>query len=196
MRRILLLAAALAAALPSGVRAQMAQGGFVALGQGGGGTALLAPRFSLDAGYLVEVGEGDGPFLGARYTFGLHRLRVDQEGYRALFRAEVVEGGEGTLYDTGGDVEAGIAVGVLRVYGFAGIHFYQQFQSPAVLRDGEGEHEVFTHSRQTLALGRGVGVELRVPGTGGGLMGEWYRGGGDDGVMRISGARFGLRWAW
>ena len=195
MRRIVLLAAALSALLPAAASAQHAHGGFVTVGQGGGGTALLAPRFSVDMGYVVEVSEGDGPYVGGRYTLGIHRLRADAAGYQARFGPGEVTGGDGTLYDTGGDIEAGYQLGVLRVYGFTGIHFYQQYQDPAVVRAGGDEQEVITRARQTIANGRGAGVQLRLTPEGS-LVGEWYRGGGGDGVMRISGARFGLRWAW
>lgn len=196
MRRILLLAAALGLALaPTSAGAQVARGGFFLAGQGGDGTALLAPRFSLDAGYMVEVTDGSGPYVGARYTLGIHYLRADEEGFQERYGAGDVRGGGGTLYDTGADVEVGYGVGVLRVYGYTGLHFYQQYQEPATVGSGEFEVEVITRRRQSLSNGRGVGVQLRLTDTGA-VVGEWYRGGGSDGVMRLSGTRFGLRWVW
>jgi hypothetical protein len=195
MRRILPLAALLAAALPVSASAQIDRGGFVTYGQGGGGTTLLAPRFSLDAGYVVEVSEGNGPYVAGRYTFGFHRLRADAAGFEKLYGAGELEGGDGTLYDTGADVEAGYQLGVLRVYGFTGLHFYQQFQDPATLSDEGGEREVYIHSRQSIANARGGGVQLRLTDTGA-IVAEYYRGGGEDGVMRLKGTRFGVRWAW
>jgi hypothetical protein len=196
MRRIVLLAAALGLALaPPAADAQVARGGFLTAGQGGGGTALMRPRFSVDMAYVLEVAERDGPYVGGRYTLGIHYLRADEAGFHARYGAGEVRGGGGTLYDTGGDIEVGYGLGVLRVYGFAGIHYYQQFQERATVGTGEFETEVITRSRQTIAAGRGVGVHLRLTDTGG-IVGEWYRGGGGDGVMVIDGARFGLRWAW
>jgi hypothetical protein len=198
MRRIVLLPAVLSLALvPAAADAQFASGGFVMGGQGGGGTALMQPRFNVDLGYVVEISEGDGPYFGARYTLGIHRFRADQQGLRDRYGdgGGTVEGGGGTLYDTGGDVEVGFGVSVLRVYGFTGIHYYQQYHYPATVRSGGDEVEVAIRRRESISNGRGVGVHLRLTDTGAAVA-EWYRGGGQDGVMRLSGTRFGLRWAW
>ncbi|HEX6039345.1 hypothetical protein [Longimicrobium sp.] len=195
MRRIILLAALLAAAyVPQAARAQFARGGYLMAGQGAGGNGLVDARFAVDMAYTIEAGGHDGPYVGGRGTLGIHWLRADQEAFRARYGGEA-EGGGGTLYDTGGDVEVGYGVGVLRVYGFTGIHYYQQFQDPATVRGGGEEVEVTTRRRETIANGSGAGVYLRLADTGG-FVGEWYRGGGQDGVMRLSGTRFGLRWAW
>lgn len=198
MRRIVLLAAVLALSITvSDAAAQHAHGGFLVAGQGGGGTDVVDAGFSWSGGYTIEVGDRHGPFLGGRYTFGMHHLRADQQGLRDRYGdgSGTVRGGGGTLYDTGGDVEIGYGMGVLRVYGFTGIHYYQQFHEPATVQSGGEEVEVTTRRRESISNGRGVGVLLRLTETGA-MVAEYYRGGGEDGVMRISGTRFGLRWAW
>lgn len=196
MRRILLLVLLSSIAGSSPLAAQHAHGGFVMLGSGGGSTELVDAGLALDMAYTIEVGDRTGPYLGGRYVFGLHRLTADEQGFRERYGGEVVEGGGGTLYDTGGDVEAGYGVGVLRVYGFTGIHYYQQFHGLATVRQAGGEEvEVLRRKRETIGNASGAGVQLRLTDEGA-LVGEWYRGGGQDGVMRLSGMRFGLRWAW
>lgn len=195
MRRIVLLAAALSlAAVPRPAHTQHAHGGFIMAGQGGGGTDLVQAGFGVDMAYTLEVGERTGPYVGGRYVLGIHWLHADEEGFLERYGGPV-EGGGGTLYDTGADIEVGYGAGVLRVYGFTGIHYYQQFHAPAtVQRDGE-VLDVYRRRREMIGNARGVGVQLRLTDEGA-VVGEWYRGGGDDGVMRLSGARFGLRWAW
>jgi hypothetical protein len=194
MRRIVLLAAALTlVAVPQSAHGQL-YGGFIMAGQGGGGTDLVDDRVAVDMAYTVEVGERTGPYLGGRYVLGIHWLRADEQAFRERYGG-TVEGGGGTLYDTGADIEVGYGLGVLRVYGFTGIHYYQQFHKPATVQSGGEEVEVFSRRHQTITEALGAGVVLRLTDEGA-LVGEWYRGGGDDGVMRLSGTRFGLRWAW
>ncbi|HEX2208936.1 MAG TPA: hypothetical protein VHG93_14760 [Longimicrobium sp.] len=198
MRRIVFLAAVLSIALAStDAAAQHAHGGFLVAGRGGGGTDVVDAGFSWLGGYTIEVGGRHGPYLGGRYTFGMRRLRADQQGLRDRYGdgTGAVTGGAGTLYDTGGDIELGYGIGVLRVYGFTGIHYYQQFQNPAVVESDGGAVEITTRRRESISNGRGVGVLLRLTDTGA-VVAEWYRGGGEDGVMRLSGTHFGLRWAW
>lgn len=195
MRRILLLvASALFAATPRTAAAQHAQGGFIMAGQGGGGTDFVNARLGVNMGYTLEVGERTGPYLGGRSVLGIHWLRADEQAFRERYGG-AVEGGGGTLYDTGLDVEVGYGAGVLRVYGFTGIHYYQQFHEPATVQSGGEEIEVYRRKRETIGDALGAGVQLRLTDEGA-VVGEWYRGGGDDGVMRLSGTRFGLRWAW
>jgi hypothetical protein len=191
MRRIVLLAAVLSA-VPHSAHTQHAHGGFVMAGQGGGGTDLVDARLGVDLAYTVEVAGRTGPYVGGRYVLGIHRLRADEQGFRERYGG-TVEGGGGTLYDTGADIEVGYGAGVLRLYGFAGIHYYQQFQEPATVRTDDEEVEVFRRRRETITDARGVGLQLRLTDEGA-VVGEWYRGGGRDGVMRLSGTRFGLRW--
>lgn len=194
MRRIVLLAAALSlAAAPQSAHAQ-SHGGFIMAGQGGGGTDLVDARAALDMAYTVEVGGRRGPYVGGRYVFGIRWLRADEQAFRERYGGTVTGGG-GTLYDTGADIEVGYGLGVLRVYGFTGIHYYQQFHRPATVRSGGQEVEVLSRRAETIAEALGAGVLLRLTDEGA-LVGEWYRGGGDDGVMRLAGTRFGLRWAW
>jgi len=193
MRRIHLLAAfALLAGTSGTAAAQHAHGGFIMAGQGGGGTELVNARAGVNMGYTLEVGERTGPYLGGRTVLGIHWLRADEEGFRARYGG-TVEGGGGTLYDTGADLEAGYGVGVVRAYGFVGIHYYQQFHAPATVASGGGEIDVYRRKRETIGEAYGAGVQLRLTDEGA-ILGEWYRGGGDDGVMRLSGTRFGLRW--
>jgi hypothetical protein len=195
MRRIALFAAALSlAAVSTPAHAQHAHGGFIMAGQGGGSTDLVRAGFGVDMAYTLEVGERTGPYVGGRSVFGVHWLRADEEGFLERYGGPV-EGGGGTLYDTGADIEVGYGLGVLRVYGFTGIHYYQQFHSPATVQRGGEELEVYRRRDEMIGNARGVGVQLRLTDEGA-VVGEWYRGGGDDGVMRLSGARFGLRWAW
>jgi hypothetical protein len=196
MRRIVLSAAVLSIVLiPASAAGQYAHGGFIVAGRGAGGTDLAEAGYSVDMGYTIEVGDRRGAYLGGRYTFGMHQLRANQQGFRDRYGdgTGTVEGGGGTLYDTGGDIEIGYALDVLRVYGFTGIHYLQQFQKPATIRSGGDEVEVITRRHDSISHGRGVGVALRLTDTGS-LVAEHYRGGGEDGVMRISGTRFGLRW--
>lgn len=198
MRRIVLLAAMLAAVfIDSAAAAQHAHGGFLVAGQGGGGTGLAQAGWGVDMGYTIEVGDRHGPYVGGRYTFGMRRLNADEQGFRDRYAdgTGTVEGGGGTLYDTGGDIEIGYGAGVLRGYGFIGIHYFQQFQNPATVRSGSHEVEVITRRRESISKGLGYGVQLRLTDTGA-LVAEHYRGGGEDGVMRISGTRFGLRWTF
>jgi hypothetical protein len=196
MRRIALLAAALTlAAGPRHLASQYAQGGFIMAGGGGGSTALLDTRAAVDMAYTVEVGERTGPYVGARSVLGIRWLRPDPDGFAELYGAGPIEGGGGTLYDTGVDVEAGYGAGVLRAYGFVGMHYYQQFHNPATVRTADQDIDVTTRRRESLGPAHGVGVQLRLSDEGA-VVGEWYRGGGEDGVMRLSGTRFGLRWAW
>lgn len=184
----------LLASAPAPAAGQHAYGGFIMVGQGGGGTDLVDTRIAVDMAYTIEVGERTGPYLGGRSVLGIHWLRADEDAFRERYGG-TVEGGGGTLYDTGADVEVGYGVGVLRAYGFAGIHYYQQFHDPATVRSGGEEVEVFSRRREALTSAYGAGVQLRLTDEGA-LVGEWYRGGGEDGVMRLSGTRFGLRWAW
>lgn len=198
MRRIVLLSAALSLTIvPGRAAAQFTHGGYVIAGQAGGRSAYMQPRYSVDLGYVAEVTEGDGPYFGARSSLGMHRFRADEQALLDRFgeAGGTVDGGGGTLYDTGVDVEVGYVVRVLRLYGFTGIHYYQQYHDPAVVRSGGEEVELRSRRRETIANGRGVGVHLRLTETGA-VVAEWYRGGGQDGVMRLSGTRFGLRWAW
>ena len=198
MRRIFLLAAVLSLAfIQDTAAAQHAHGGFVLAGQGGAGTELVDSRFSLDMGYTIEVGGRHGPYLGGRYTFGLRQLRPDEQALRERYGngTSTVEGGSGTLYDTGGDIEIGYGFGVVRVYGFTGIHYLQQFQEPVIIHSGGDAVEIFNRRRESISNGRGYGVQLRLTDTGA-VVAEHYRNGGEDGVMRISATRFGLRWAW
>lgn len=198
MRRIVLSAAVLFLALtPEPAAAQHGHGGFVVAGQGAGATQLVDAGWSVDMGYVIEVGDRHGPYLGGRYTFGMHQLRADQQGFRDRYGdgTGTVTGGSGTLYDTGGDIEIGYGMGVLRVYGFTGIHYLQQFQDPVTVQSGGDEVEVITRRRETISNGHGFGVQLRLTDTGA-VVAERYRAGGEDGVMRISGTRFGLRWAF
>lgn len=164
------------------------------VGQGGGGTDLASPRVAVDMAYVIEVGEWSGPYIAGRSVLGIHWFRADEQGFRERYGGEV-EGGGGTLYDTGVDVEVGYGLGVLRVYGFTGIHWYQQFHEPATVRAEAEEIEVYHHKRETVGNASGAGMQLRLT-DGGAIVGEWFRGGGGDGVMRLSGTRFGLRWAW
>jgi hypothetical protein len=196
MRRIVLLAAVLSGGLTAGVAdAQHAHGGFVTAGQGAGGTQLVNARFSVDMGYTIEVGDRHGPYVGGRYTLGMHPLRANQQGLLDRYGngTGTVKGGGGTLYDTGGDIEVGYGMGVVRVYGFTGIHYLQQYHNPVTITSGGEEVEILTRRREAITNGRGYGVQLRLTDTGA-VVAEYYRGGDDDGVMRISGTRFGLRW--
>ncbi|HYR06442.1 MAG TPA: hypothetical protein VEQ60_01660 [Longimicrobium sp.] len=196
MRRIVFIAAVLSTTFIARTAvAQHAHGGFIVAGRGAGATELVDADWGVDMGYTIEVGDRHGPYLGGRYTFGLHQLRADQQGFRDRYAngTGTVEGGSGTLYDTGGDIEIGYGAGVLRVYGFTGIYYLQQFQKPATIQSGGEEVEVITRRRETITNGRGLGVQLRLTETGA-LVAERYRSGGEDGVMRISGTRFGLRW--
>lgn len=198
MRRIVFLAAALSLSLlPRDGAAQYDLGGFLMAGQGGGGTSLMDPRFSVDMAYTLEISNRRGPYFGARYTLGMHRLRADQAAFRERFGAGAgtVSGGDGTLYDTGADVEVGYGIGVLRAYGFVGIHYYQQYQYPATITSGTDQVEFDSRREVSISDAYGLGVHLRLTDTGA-VVAEGYRGGGEDGVMRLSGTRFGLRWAW
>jgi hypothetical protein len=180
MRRIVLLAAVLSVVLiPDAALAQHAHGGFVVAGRGAGASELVDADWGVDMGYTIEVGDRHGPYLGGRYTFGLHQLRADQQGFRDRYGngTGTVEGGGGTLYDTGADIEIGYGAGVVRVYGFTGIHYLQQFQKPATIQSGGEEVEVITRRRESISNGRGVGVQLRLTDTGA-LVAERYRSGG------------------
>jgi hypothetical protein len=196
MRRIVLLAVVVSVGLvPRAAAGQHAHGGFITGGQGTAGNDHVDARFSVDMGYTIEVGDRNGPYLGGRYTFGYHSLRANEQGLRDRYGdgTGTVEGGGGTLYDTGGDIEIGYGMGVLRVYGFTGIHYLQQFQKPATVTSGGDEVDVRSRRRESISNGRGYGVQLRLTETGA-VVAEHYRGGGEDGVLRISGTRFGLRW--
>ncbi len=196
MRRIVFLAAVLSCVvMPAAAGAQHAHGGFIVAGQGAGETELVDAGWGVDMGYTIEVGDRHGPYVGGRYTFGMRRLRADEQGFRDRYGdgTGTVSGGSGTLYDTGGDIEIGYGAGVIRVYAFTGLHYLQQFQKPATIQSGGEEVEVITRRRDSISNGRGLGVQLRLTDTGA-LVAERYRGGGEDGVMRISGTRFGLRW--
>lgn len=196
MRRIVLSAAVLSIVFnPGSARAQYGQGGFVLAGQGAGGTDLVEARFNVEMGYTIEVGERNGAYLGGRSTLGIHPLRANPQGLLDRYGdgTGTIRGGGGTLYDTGADIEIGYGMGVVRAYGFVGIHYLQQFVKPVTVESGGEEVEIITRRRDTITSGRGVGVHLRLTDTGA-VVAEHYRGGGDDGVMRISGTRFGLRW--
>lgn len=195
MRRIVLTAALLCAGLaPCPAAAQVTFGGFLLAGGGGGRTSDLDPRFSVDAAYTMEIANRNGPYFGARYTLGMHRFRANEQALAERHGGGSAEGGGGTLYDTGGDVEVGYGVGVVRVYGFTGIHYYQQYHDPLTLRSTGGETVVITSAGYALEQAYGAGLHMRLTDTGA-VVAEWYRGGGGD-VMRLSGTRFGLRWAW
>lgn len=196
MRRIVLSAAVLSSVIiPGAAAAQYAHGGFLMWGQGTGATELVDERFGVDMGYTIEVGGRHGAYLGGRSTLGIHPLRANEQGLRDRYGdgTGTVEGGGGTLYDTGADIEIGYGMGVVRVYGFTGIHYLQQFHNPVTVRSGGDEVEVITRRRDSISHGLGAGVQLRLTDTGA-VVAEHYRGGGEDGVMRISGTRFGLRW--
>jgi len=195
MRRIVLLAAALSlAAAPRHLHGQFAQGGFLMAGVGGGATTLLQTRGFIEMAYLVEAGDLTGPYVGGRSVLGVRWLRNDPQGFESVYDHGPIRDGGGTFYDTGIDVEMGYGVGMVRAYGFVGGHYYQLFQNPATVEAEDGEIDVSSRRRETLAPAWGAGVQLHLT-PDGALVAEWYRG-GDDEVMRISGTRFGLRWAW
>lgn len=195
MRRIALLSAALLLAATPHLTAQHAHGGFILAGRGGGGTPLLDNRASLDMAYTLEVGERNGPYVGGRSVLGIHWFDADEEGFRDRYGDGEVRGGGGTLYDTGVDLEIGYGIGVVRVYTFVGMHYYQQYHNPAVFETGSDEIELVVRRQETINVAHGYGVHLRLTNDGA-VVAETYRGGGKDGVMRLSGTRFGLRWAW
>lgn len=196
MRLIFLVSSVLAFALvPWAVGAQ-ARGGFLMAGEGGGGTELMEPHYAVNAGYTREFGDAYGPYLGARYTFGMHRLRADVQALRDHYGdgTGTVDGGDGTLYDTGGDVEVGYGIGGVRAYGFAGIHYYRQFQEAVTLESGGEQVKATTPRLDAISAAHGLGLQLRWNEKSS-VVAEWYRGGGSDGIMRIDGARFGVRWS-
>ena len=196
MRPVVLLLAALAvAADASAAAAQVWHGGFVQAGRGGAGTELYAPRFALEGGYTAEVGDRVGPWVGGRYTFGIHWLRADADGFARRYGGGAVDGGDADVLDTGVDVEVGYGFGAVRAYGFAGIHYLRQSQEAATIAAPGGDVEVRDRRSVSLAEGYGAGVQLYLVDRSG-ITAEWYRTGGDDGVMRLDGLRFGLRWAW
>jgi hypothetical protein len=199
MRSIFLVASVLSLTLvPAGAAAQRAHSVFLVAGEGGGGTEVMEPEYAVNVGYTREFGDAYGPYWGARYTFGMHRLRADEQALRDRYGAGTgtVSGGGGTLYDTGGDVEVGYGVGGVRAYGFAGIHYYRQSHEDVTLQSGGGGVvRVVTGRSDAFANSRGLGVQLRWNESASAVA-EWYRGGGHDGIMRIDGVRFGVRWTF
>ncbi|HWK89423.1 MAG TPA: hypothetical protein VNP72_05485 [Longimicrobium sp.] len=194
MRRLPFLLAAVLAAAPAHVDAQYS-GGFVAGGRGEPGTALHRPNFTLYAGYLAELSEGSGPWLAARYGLGLYSVKANADGYAAVYGPGTLVGGDATVTDTGFDVQAGWAAGPVRAYGLIGIHYLSQSQEETLYTTGGEEYDVTPRGRYTLTGARGVGVELIVVGNNG-FFAEYYHTGSDDGVMKLEGMRFGLRYAW
>lgn len=198
MRPILLLVAVLSLALvPADAAAQRAHSVFLVAGEGGGGTELMDPEYAVNVGYTREYGDAYGPYWGARYTFGMHRLTANEQALRDHYGdgTGTVSGGGGTLYDTGADVEVGYGVGGVRAYGFTGIHYYRQSHEDVTLQSGGGEVRAVTGRSDAFANSRGLGVQLRWSERASAVA-EWYRGGGQDGIMRIDGARFGVRWTF
>jgi hypothetical protein len=196
MRPLLPLACALAlCAAAADAAAQSLRGGMVSYGRGGGSTELTEPRFALHAGYTVGGTGPSGAYAGARYLLGAHWLRADPSAYASRHGAGEVEGGGGTLYDTGIDVELGWKLGPVRPYWYTGYHYHQQFLEPATVATAGGTVEVPSQRRQSFSRGGGYGVVLLVSG-GNGFFAERFRGGGEDGVMEVDAVRFGLRYAW
>lgn len=195
MRRIFLLSAALSIALvPAGAAAQRASSGFLLGGKGGGGTELMEPEYAVDAGYVREFGDAYGLYLGTRYTLGMHRLRADEQALLDRYGdgTGTVEGGGGTLYDAGAEVEVGYGIGGVRVYGFTGLHYYRQSHEDVTVHSGSGDVRAVIDDADAFANARGAGVQLRWN-RGASVVAELYQGGGADGVMRIDGPRFGVR---
>lgn len=198
MRSIILLSAVLALALvPAGAAAQQAISAYLLGGRGGGGTETMEPEYAFDAGFTRENGDAYGLYSGVRYTFGMHRLRADQQALLDRYGdgTGTVEGGGGTLFDTGADVEMGYGIGGVRVYGFTGLHYYRQSHEDVTVQSGNGDVRVVTGHSDAFANSRGLGLQLRWNQTAS-VVAELYRGGGADGVMRVSGPRFGVRWTF
>jgi hypothetical protein len=195
MRRIVLLAAVLSLALvPARVAAQRASSGFVLGGKGGGGTELMEPDYAVYVGIARENGDAHGLYLASRYTLGMHRLRADEQGLLDRYGdgTGTVEGGGGTLYDAGADVEVGYGIGGVRVYGFTGLHYYRQSHEDATVQSGGQEVRAVVEDADAWANARGAGVQLRWNESAS-VVAELYQGGDADGVMRIDGPRFGVR---
>lgn len=195
MRSISVVSAVLALALvPAGAAAQRSHAAFLVAGEGGGGTGLMEPHYAVNAGYVREVGDAYGPYWGTRYTFGMHRLRADEQALLDHYGdgTGTVTGGGGTLYDMGADLEAGYGIGGVRAYGFTGIHYYRQSHEDVTVQSGSGTARAVVDDRDAFANSRGLGLQLRWN-ENASVVAEWYRGGGKDGVMRLEGARFGVR---
>lgn len=187
---------ALLAAPPAA--AQVARGGFVSYAADGGGTALAEGRFAWHVGYTVEETSQGGLHIGARYLVGMHLLRANPEAYRERYGEGTLEGGGGSLTDTGADVEVGVKLGPLRPYAFTGYHYYRQSSDAATITRGADTVEVPFRRHQGFSRASGYGAVLLLTGSSG-VFAERFRGGGgggEDGVMRAAGTRFGLRYAW
>lgn len=193
MRNLLLVAALLLAAPPAGT--QVMRGGLVSYAPDGGGTELADGRFAWHAGYTVEATAPSGIYLGVRYLLGMHFLRANADEYRARYGEGTLEGGGGSLTDTGVDVELGVKVGPLRPYVVTGYHYYRQSSDPATITRGADTVDVPFRRGQSFSRAGGYGAVLLLTASSG-VFAERFRGGGEDGVMRASGTRVGLRYAW
>src|SRR5688572_28088313 len=166
------LAGVLVAAPLSG---QYPRGGFIAGGRGDVASPLHDARFSLHMGYLVEAGGRHGAWVAGRSVLGMSWLRPDQAAYAETYGPGTLTGGDGTLYDTGFDVQVGVGAGFVRAYGLVGIHLLYHAQETTTLTSPSGEERNLRPRRfESLGAGQGVGVELLVV-ENSGFTAEWYR---------------------
>jgi hypothetical protein len=185
--RPLLVALALAALVPP-VGAQTARGLVVGGGEARGASGLLSAAEGGRAGWVVEATGPRGAFVAARYLAGVTRLQPDADAWSARYGAAPSTGGGGLLIETGVEVEAGWTIGPVRPYLHRGYLSRWQRQDAATVETSA----VPSEGRHAFSSTRGQGVAL-VLGGGMGVFAERFRHGGAEGVMALSGTRFGVR---
>lgn len=192
--RLALLLATLAACTPVAGAAQAQRGVFASYAADGGSTALTEPRFALHTGYTVGGTGPSGAYAGARYVAGAHWLGAGEDALAERYGAGEVQGGGGTLYDTGVDVELGWKLGPVRPYWYRGYHYHRQTLYAATVTTATETVPVPAEQSQRFGRSGGYGALLLLSG-GSGAFAERFTGGGGE-VMEVSGVRFGLRFAW
>lgn len=201
LRPIALLATLLSLASAGAAGAQVRYGGFAAAGKGSADGGMFDPQFTLAGGYQTALVSSGGLEVGVRASMGYARLRRDLGAHLdSLGLADGhLRGGKVSSWDYGGDVVVALRTGPVRVHGFYGLHYFQDFYEETYIAESEDAPEdsgvrIRPRARYDFGNSRGVGVTLGL-GQGQGVFAEWYEGGGyEPWMLHLSGVRFGLSW--
>lgn len=195
MRRGFLVMAAMLLAAPA--QGQSTRLGFIAAGRGDTQDRLLDSRLTVVAGYEQHFGGASGPQIGLRSMAGYTRFALDEAAYLDSVQVEDghVDGGEASRSDSGIDGLLGYRAGPVEGYGWYGVHLYRDLRENVTVNGTTERTRGRRRGRLDFGKSVGGGARLNVPG--GSLFAEWFRGGGfDEGMIQVSGWRFGISYVW
>lgn len=195
LRRGLLVIAAMLLAAP--VQAQNARLGFISVGRGETPDRLLESRLTVVAGYEQHFGGPSGLQIGLRSMAGYTRFALDTAAYLDSVQVEDghVDGGEASRSESGIDGLLGYRAGPVEGYGWYGVHLYRDLRQSITLNGTTERSRGYRRGR--IDFGKSVGGGARLHAPGGSVFAEWFRGGGfDEGMIEVSGWRFGISYVW